>query len=128
MKISLSKAHTLDFAKAMTSFLRNMESVNPFNIFQGYELQGKLFLISRRRAKEKINSILPSKLFVCFSSFKQQGKLSRILRSNSCIQVEIPLISNNFQDHAATLFNKLPTNLKNTVDHDAFCREVKRFL
>ena len=48
--------------------------MNPFNIFQGYELQGKLFLITRRRAKEKINSILPSKLFVCFSSFKQQLK------------------------------------------------------
>ena len=55
-----------------SSYLRNVESESVSIFFQGYELQGKLFLITRRRAKEKINSILPSKLFLCFSSFKQQ--------------------------------------------------------
>ena len=54
--------------------------------------------------------------------------LHRNLRSTCGTQVEIPLIANTFQDHASALFNKLPTNLRNTVDHNIFRREVKRFL
>ena len=52
----------------------------------------------------------------------------RNLRSTNDTQVEIPLIANTFQDQAASLFNKLPRNLRNTVDHNIFSREVKRFL
>ena len=43
----------------------------------------------------------------------------RNLRFTCGTQVEIPLIANTFQDHAATLFNKLPRNLS---------REVQRLL
>ena len=49
---------------------------------------------------------------------------SRNLRSNTGVQVEIPLICNTFQGQAAILFNKLPIDIRNTADHDVFSREV----
>lgn len=52
----------------------------------------------------------------------------RNLRFICGTQVEIPLTANTFKDHAAALFNKLPTNLRNTVDHNIFSRDVKRLL
>lgn len=40
--------------------------------------------------------------------------------------MEIPFIANAFQDHVAALFifNKLPINLRNTLDYNIFSREV----
>lgn len=37
-------------------------------------------------------------------------------------------IANTLQDRAATLFNALPRNLKNTADYVTLTNEAKRFL
>ena len=49
----------------------------------------------------------------CAKSIKlDKVRHTRILRSNSTLNLVIPLVLNMFQDCAAALFNSLPTSLK----------------
>ncbi len=68
VKMSLSKAHTLFFAVFCESddvFSSEYGKWIISIVFQGNELQGKLLLFTRRRAKEKINLILFASSSLC---------------------------------------------------------------
>ena len=51
-------------------------------------------------------------------------KHERTLRSSAGISLEIPLISNTFEDQVASSFNKLPITLRNCKEHKQFSRDI----
>ena len=53
---------------------------------------------------------------------------SRVLRSSSGSQIQVPLIKNILQDQSANLYNDLSIEIRNCNDYNVFCKETKNFL
>ena len=53
---------------------------------------------------------------------------SRVLRSSSGSQIQVPLIKNILQDQSANLYNDLSIEIRNCNDYKVFCKETKNFL
>ncbi len=53
---------------------------------------------------------------------------SRVLRSSSGSQIQVPLIKNILQDQSANLYNDLSIEIRNCNDYRVFCKETKNFL
>ena len=53
---------------------------------------------------------------------------TRVLRSSNGVQLQIPLERNTLQDHAAQLFNELPSNYRNIADFISFSKQSKHFM
>ncbi len=53
---------------------------------------------------------------------------SRVLRSSSGSQIQVPLIKNILQDKSANLYNDLSIEVRNCNDYRVFCKETKNFL
>ena len=62
--------------------------------------------------------------YLCVKRFNHE----RTLRSSAGTLLELPLISNTFQDQVASSFNKLPINLRNCEDHKQFVKDTFKFL
>ena len=50
----------------------------------------------------------------------EKVKHTRLLRSNSKVNLVVPRVSNTFQDTAARIFNTLPSGTKSCVDSKSF--------
>ena len=58
----------------------------------------------------------------------EKVKHTRLLRSNSTVNLVVPRVSNTFQDTAARIFNTLPSGTKSCVDSKSFSKQAFTFL
>ena len=58
----------------------------------------------------------------------EKVKHTRLLRSNSTVNLVVPHVSNTFQDTAARIFNTLPSGTKSCVDSKSFSKQAFTFL
>ena len=78
--------------------------------------------------EEKNTGFLYSCLRLAILSLELRNVHIHNLRSSEAPLLVVPKETGTFQHSAASIFNKLPSALRNIKDYNSFCRSLKKYL